>query len=206
MERSGLCLRAPAVLALVPLPPLRAVHFSPSVSCYDLVSFIAMLTISSILTVVLQFQTLLAVFTPGVRARSISLSLQQEYRLSDTLDPSDTQSLFAVTSPDTTRYDSTSEASATSIVLSARPTTVWRPRDPDLVQHARLRSLHMQQSEPVEWEKVTVWGPDIEDKHTLGQLARMTANAYAMPGQSNWWDLDMTWNTVRSSIPHFSSV
>ena len=59
---------------------------------------------------------------------------------------------------------------------------------------------------PVEWEKVTVWGPDIEDKHTLGQLARMTANAYAMPGQSNWWDLDMIWNTVRSSIPHFSSV
>ena len=167
--------------------------------CYAPVVCFAMLTSSSFLGLALQLHILLIVLSSRVGGRSIPFSLKQEYRLSDHLDLSDTQSLFTISSPDTTRNSPPLEASSTSIVLSARPTALWRPRDPDLVQHARLRSLRMQQSEPVEWERVTVWGPDIEDKHTLGQLARMTANAYALPGQSNWYDLDMTWNTVRSS-------
>lgn len=87
----------------------------------------------------------------------------------------------------------------TSTTLKARPTTVWRPRDPDALQHARLSSLRHAQSEPVEWEEVELIGPDIEDKHTLGQLARMTGNAYALPGEKSWYDIDDAWNTVRPS-------
>ncbi|KAH9981326.1 Alpha/Beta hydrolase protein [Lactifluus volemus] len=37
-------------------------------------------------------------------------------------------------------------------------------------------------------------GPDVEDRHTLSQLARISGNAYALPGQSNWYDIDSAWN------------
>lgn len=39
-------------------------------------------------------------------------------------------------------------------------------------------------------------GPDIEDRHTLSQLARISGNAYALPGQKNWYDIDSAWNVV----------
>lgn len=81
--------------------------------------------------------------------------------------------------------------------VRAIPTTVWRPRDPNAIQRARERSLRHAQSEPVEWEQVDVIGPDVEDIHTLAQLARMTGNAYALPGQKNWYDVDPSWNIVR---------
>jgi len=89
---------------------------------------------------------------------------------------------------------------ATTLTLAARPTTVYRPRSHTAVQRARLRSLHSHQSEKIEWEQVDTRGPDIEDAHTLVQLARMTGNAYALPGQKNWYDIDPAWNTVRTNI------
>jgi len=42
---------------------------------------------------------------------------------------------------------------------------------------------------------VEIEGPDIEDRLTLLELAKMTGNAYALPGHSNWYDLDDMWNT-----------
>ncbi|KIY43466.1 alpha/beta-hydrolase [Fistulina hepatica ATCC 64428] len=50
-------------------------------------------------------------------------------------------------------------------------------------------------SERVEWDLHDVVGPDIEDQHTLVQLARMSGNAYALPGRSNWYDIDPAWAT-----------
>ncbi|KAF8735146.1 hypothetical protein AX14_002653 [Amanita brunnescens Koide BX004] len=50
-------------------------------------------------------------------------------------------------------------------------------------------------SEPVEWDAVETLGPDIEDRHTLVQLARMAGDAYSLPGSSNWYDVDDVWNT-----------
>ncbi|THH07288.1 hypothetical protein EW145_g3473 [Phellinidium pouzarii] len=47
----------------------------------------------------------------------------------------------------------------------------------------------------IEWDQVEVEGPDVEDRHTLQQLAMMSGNAYALPGQKNWYDLDEAWNT-----------
>jgi putative lipase involved disintegration of autophagic bodies len=84
-----------------------------------------------------------------------------------------------------------------SMTLKAIPTTVYRPRSLEALHHARLRSLYSGESEAVEWDQVEVLGPDIEDKHTLAQLARMAGNAYALPGQKNWYEVDMAWNTVR---------
>ncbi|KAL1677418.1 Alpha/Beta hydrolase protein [Schizophyllum commune] len=63
------------------------------------------------------------------------------------------------------------------------------------IRRARLRSLQHEQSEPVQWTPMEVLGPDIEDRHTLAQLSRMSGNAYALPDQKNWYDLDAAWNT-----------
>ena len=83
--------------------------------------------------------------------------------------------------------------------LKARPTTVYRPRSLEALHRTRLRSLYHAQSElePLIWDPVNISGPDIEDLHTLGQLARMSANAYALPDPELWYDLDNAWNYVR---------
>ncbi|KAL0946658.1 hypothetical protein HGRIS_012850 [Hohenbuehelia grisea] len=80
------------------------------------------------------------------------------------------------------------------LTIRTRPTTVFRPRSVDLLQRARLRSLQYHQSEAVEWYQTEVEGPDVQDRHTLSQLARMAGNAYALPGRSNWYDIDGAWN------------
>lgn len=85
---------------------------------------------------------------------------------------------------------------STVFSLKTRPITVYRPVSHDIYQVARLRSLHLLESQPVEWEGVDVLGPDVEDQHTLSQLGRMTGNAYAQRGQKNWYDLDPQWNVV----------
>ncbi|KAG2061636.1 alpha beta-hydrolase [Suillus hirtellus] len=87
-----------------------------------------------------------------------------------------------------------------AISLKTRPITVYRPKSLDPHEHARLRSLLHAETEPIEWEQKVVSGPDIEDRHTLSQLARMTANAYQLPGHKNWYDLDPSWD-VNTSFP-----
>ncbi|KAJ6597044.1 alpha/beta-hydrolase [Mycena vulgaris] len=84
---------------------------------------------------------------------------------------------------------------APSTFLKARPTTVYKPRSPEAFHRARWRSQNFAESEPVEWDPHDVLGPDVEDLHTLAQLARMSGNAYAVPGKSNWYEVDSAWNT-----------
>ncbi|KAI0062303.1 alpha/beta-hydrolase [Artomyces pyxidatus] len=86
------------------------------------------------------------------------------------------------------------EAADPTFTVNAVPTTVYRPRSVDAMLHARSRSLRHAQSEIVEWDPVDMLGPDVEDRHTLAQLARMTGNAYALPGQKNWYEVDPVWN------------
>lgn len=80
--------------------------------------------------------------------------------------------------------------------LKSRPTTVYRPRSLEALHHARQRSLRFDESEKVYWDSTDIQGPDIEDLHTLAQLARMSGNAYALPGQKSWYDVDTAWETV----------
>ena len=98
------------------------------------------------------------------------------------------------------RLEAVLEATSPTISLQARPTTIWRPKSNEAFQKARLRSLRERENEVVEWEEVQVYAPDIHDGHTISQLARMTGNAYALPGHSNWYDMDIGWNRV-SKIP-----
>ena len=87
-----------------------------------------------------------------------------------------------------------------SPALKSRPTTVYRPRSLEALHRTRLRSLHQAQSElePLVWDSVDISGPDIEDLHTLTQLSRMSANAYALPNREHWYEIDPAWNSVRS--------
>jgi hypothetical protein len=78
---------------------------------------------------------------------------------------------------------SPSDTPVPSLTLNAAPTTIYRPRS-------------VEDSQPVQWDPVEVLGPDVEDRHTLSQLARMSGNAYALPGQKNWYDIDSAWNIV----------
>ena len=75
-----------------------------------------------------------------------------------------------------------------SLTLKATPTTIYRPRYP-----GDLR--------PMPWDPIDVLGPDVEDRHTLSQLARISGNAYALPGQKNWYDIDSAWNIVSHNLP-----
>lgn len=90
--------------------------------------------------------------------------------------------------------DYASPSRTSTIFLKSRPTTVYRPKSLDAHERARMRSLHHMETEPIEWEEMIVSGPDVEDRHTLSQLARMTANAYQLPGHKNWYELDPSWN------------
>lgn len=89
-----------------------------------------------------------------------------------------------------------------NMTLKAQATTVYRPRSLSDYHSARMRSARHGESQRVDWDPVEVLGPNVQDIHTLSQLARMSANAYALPGQKNWYDLDVSWNTV--NIPHSS--
>ena len=92
---------------------------------------------------------------------------------------------------------------STSARLLSRPTTVYRPRSLEILHRARLRSLQHAESDAEQplWDPVVVQGPDVEDLHTLAQLARMAGNAYALPGHKNWYDVDQAWNRVRPARP-----
>lgn len=127
---------------------------------------------------------------PDSEPTEISFTLQDEYTLADNtgLTGSSPQALF----------DVSSLQHGPSFSLKTRPMTVYRPRPPEALQRIRTHAMRGEpRGEEVDWEEVRVAGPYIEDKHTLSQLARMTGNAYALPGQKNWYDIDVTWNTVR---------
>jgi lipase ATG15 len=80
-----------------------------------------------------------------------------------------------------------------SWTLKAVPTTVYRPRSQEYLKHPT-------------WEPVEILGPDIQDRHTLSQLARISGNAYALPGQKNWYDVDSAWNIVSRHYLHPPSI
>ncbi|KAJ2935262.1 hypothetical protein H1R20_g1834, partial [Candolleomyces eurysporus] len=87
--------------------------------------------------------------------------------------------------------------------IQTTPTIVYKPRSLEFLHKTRLRSLQHSEcqaqaangTERLEWDAVQVQGPHVGDRHTLAQLARMAGNAYALPGQKNWYEVDSAWNT-----------
>ena len=50
-----------------------------------------------------------------------------------------------------------------------------------------------------DWEEDEIEGPDVEDRQTLLELAKMTNNAYLEPGEAGWYELSGEWNVVSDS-------
>jgi lipase ATG15 len=107
----------------------------------------------------------------------------QPHSLPIVVSPAHHYNCDSITHPSFNPLPSLPDTLVPSWTLRAVPTTVYR------------RSSHEDLQRPP-WEPVEILGPDIEDRHTLSQLARISANAYALPGQKNWYDVDSAWNNV----------
>lgn len=133
----------------------------------------------------------------------LTFTPQLEYTLSNHGASNNPQSIFSLTrTADSAHNDNVVGSSSSTPTYSgvhAVPTTIYRPRSVDSFLHARLRSFRHSESETIEWERIETLGPNVQDRHTLTQLARMSGNAYALPGQSNWYDVDLAWNIVSLS-------
>jgi hypothetical protein len=89
---------------------------------------------------------------------------------------------------------------AATRIFKTRSIDVWRPRNYTAVNGARAVSAIQEKCHGLQWDRLSVPAPDITDKHTLAQLGRMAANAYALPGAPNWWDLDPMWSPVSTIL------
>lgn len=86
---------------------------------------------------------------------------------------------------------------AAAEVFKTRSIDVYRPRNYTAIYDARTVSVLQEKCYGLQWDKLSVAAPDVTDRYTLAQLGRMAANAYALPGAPNWWDLDGMWTSVR---------
>lgn len=89
---------------------------------------------------------------------------------------------------------------ADSYGVNTRPVLTHKPSSDAAFSRARLRSLRHMQSELLQWHDEEVVGPDVENRETLLQLAKMTSNSYFEPVDKEWYDLGPRWNNVRGSV------
>lgn len=95
---------------------------------------------------------------------------------------------------------------AESYQVSTQHVQSFRPDSFTAFSNARARSMMHMQSEPLDWDDTDVLGPDVSKRETLLQLAKMTYNAYAEPGDKDWYDLGSGWNTVRHHFRTRSAI
>ena len=77
--------------------------------------------------------------------------------------------------------------------LRTRKQLIKRPKS--MVEYQTARKARRND---VEWDDAEVVMPDMEHRETLLELAKVTGNAYALPGSKDWYDLDARWNSVRT--------
>ncbi|KAG6865975.1 hypothetical protein C0991_009977 [Blastosporella zonata] len=76
--------------------------------------------------------------------------------------------------------------------IRSRKISSFRPPSFQAFSNARIRSIRFGQSEHLQWNEEEIVGPDVERRETLLELAKMTNNAYLVPGEagcpeSNIW-------------------
>ena len=76
-----------------------------------------------------------------------------------------------------------------------------KPSSPDAFHRARALSKLSRQSASLDWDEDDIQGPNVEDRETLLDLAKMTNNAYLEPGEAGWYDLGGDWNVVSALFP-----
>jgi len=74
---------------------------------------------------------------------------------------------------------------------------VWRPRSQAEFHAARRLSRENGQSVPIDWDPVDALVPDVTDRATLWELARMAGNAYKSDANDKkWYEIDPKWNNT----------
>lgn len=77
-------------------------------------------------------------------------------------------------------------------LLRTRKRRIARPKSNVAYQIARKARKN-----DIEWDEGEVVMPDVEHRETLLEMAKITGDAYALPGSKSWYDLDARWNSVR---------
>ena len=96
------------------------------------------------------------------------------------------------------RSEDYTAAGFTPARLRTRKQRIARPKSSAAYQIARRARMN-----DIEWGEDEVVMPDIEHRETLLEMAKITGDAYALPGSKSWYDLDARWNSVRppTSLP-----
>lgn len=66
-------------------------------------------------------------------------------------------------------------------------------------RHAMRRQAGLSlsnKSVDITWEEEVIVGPDVTNREALYMLAKMANNAYVLPDESEWYDLEGKWNLV----------
>lgn len=78
--------------------------------------------------------------------------------------------------------------------LKSHRRKIHRLRYPERLQESRIRALRLSQTAAVDWDEVEVDMPDLTDRLTVLELAKLTGNAYAIPDSRGWYDTGGKWN------------
>lgn len=87
------------------------------------------------------------------------------------------------------------QAATSTFALRTHPIRVNRARDQEQFHEARRQSFYSQQSAIIDWDETEVLAPDLTDRPTVLELAKMTGNAYVRPEDKGWYDVGGRWNT-----------
>ena len=80
--------------------------------------------------------------------------------------------------------------------LDTRIIQSYQPPSLDSINDARYQSMRFGKSAVMDWDEDEIVGPDIENRETLLELAKMTSNAYLPPDDEGWYTLGENWTTV----------
>jgi len=81
----------------------------------------------------------------------------------------------------------------TPYVVRTRSITTFRPSSLDQFNLARSHLRRTEDWDAQLWEEDEVIGPDVENRSTLLELAKMTNNAYVKPDSHDWYKLERNW-------------
>lgn len=88
----------------------------------------------------------------------------------------------------------------TPYIIRTHSISTYRPSSLD--QFARARSYSRQARDRsaaahlLRWDEDEIIGPDVKNRTTILELAKMTSNAYVEPGSSEWYKLEGNWTVV----------
>ncbi|KAI0792607.1 alpha/beta-hydrolase [Abortiporus biennis] len=117
---------------------------------------------------------------PDVQSNSLIFSPRHHFGLSGT------RPVFSDIKP-------SSQFTTEPFPVNTRTLRTYKARSQDAFFSARFRGGGQN---TLRWDESETTGPDIEDRSTLQQLAKMSNNAYGNPGDADWYDLGPEFNTT----------